>query len=78
MPNLYPKIIKIIQRRVDSYMMDKIEIGAQVQLAQFEHCIFKVTEVHADGSYSVETALDGVHVLSYQNVAREMLKIGTV
>ena len=54
-------------------MMD-IKIGQQVKLAHFEHYIFTVTATHQDGSFTVETTLDGQQILSYQNVAQEMLR----
>jgi len=54
--------------------MNHIEIGQQVTLAQFENTIFTVTKVHPDGSFTVETTLDGQQILSYQNVAQEMLR----
>lgn len=54
--------------------MMHIKIGQQVKLAQFEHYIFTVTATHQDGSFTVETTLDGQQILSYQNVAQEMLR----
>lgn len=54
--------------------MIHIEIGHQVKLAQFEHYIFTVTAAHQDGSFTVETILDGQQILSYQNVVQEMLR----
>ncbi|MGE8538670.1 MAG: hypothetical protein ACN6NI_05250 [Acinetobacter sp.] len=54
--------------------MNDIKVGHQVQLAQFEHYIFTVTAIHQDGSFTVTTTLDGQQVLSYENVAQEMLK----
>ena len=54
--------------------MNHIEIGQQVTLAQFENTIFTVTKVHLDGSFTVETILHGQQTLSYENVAREMLR----
>ena len=56
-------------------IMNNIEIGCQVQLAQFEQYIFTVTQRHADGSFTVETELDTTQKLVYQHVAQEMLKI---
>lgn len=55
--------------------MNNLEVGQQVKLAQFEQYIFKVTATHQDGPYTVETQLDGQQVLSYQNVAQEMLRL---
>ena len=55
--------------------MKKIKIGCQVKLAQFEQYIFTVTELHCDGSFTVETELSESQILRYQNVAQEMLKI---
>jgi len=54
--------------------MTHIKIGQQVKLAQFEHYIFTVTATHQDGSFTVETILHGQQTLSYENVAREMLR----
>lgn len=54
--------------------MMHIKIGQQVKLAKFEHYIFTVTATHQDGSFTVETTLDGQQILSYQNVAQEMLR----
>jgi len=51
-----------------------IKIGQQVKLAQFEHYIFTVTATHQDGSFTVETTLDGQQILSYQNLAQERLR----
>lgn len=50
-------------------------MGQRVQLAQFENYEFIITEIHQDGTYSVETQLDGQQVLAYHNVAGEMLKV---
>lgn len=58
----------------DVDIMTHIKIGHQVKLAQFEHYIFTVTATHQDGSFSIETTLDGQQILSYQNVAQEMLR----
>lgn len=55
--------------------MNKIEIGCQVKLAQFEQYIFTVTEQHDDGSFTVETELGMTQKLTYQHVAQEMLRI---
>lgn len=54
--------------------MNQIKIGHQVKLAQFEHYIFTVTAAYQDGSFTVTTTLDGQQILSYENVAQEMLK----
>ena len=54
--------------------MNQIKIGHQVKLAQFEHYIFTVTAARPDGSFTVTTTLDGQQILSYENVAQEMLK----
>jgi len=55
--------------------MNTLNKGQRVQLAQFENYEFIITEIHQDGTYSVETQLDGQQVLAYQNVAGEMLKL---
>ncbi|KGT48340.1 MULTISPECIES: hypothetical protein [Acinetobacter] len=57
--------------------MNTLEVGQRVQLAQFDQYEFKVTEIHQDNTYTVETQLGGEQVLTYQNVAREMLKLIT-
>lgn len=61
-------------QETDVNIMTDIKIGHQVKLAQFEHYIFTVTAVHQDGSFTVETILDGEQILSYQNVVQEMLR----
>lgn len=58
----------------DARPMNHIKIGHQVKLAQFEDYIFTVTAVHPEGSFTVATTLDGQQILSYENVAQEMLR----
>ena len=54
--------------------MKRIEIGQHVRLSQLEQYIFTVTAVHLDGTYSIETIVDGQPLLSYQNISAEMLR----
>ncbi|WP_171255064.1 hypothetical protein [Acinetobacter sp. NCu2D-2] len=55
--------------------MQNIYIGCQVRLAQFTDYIFTVTAQHNDGSFTVQTKLSEEQILTYQNVAQEMLQL---